>query len=247
MLPKTPEERLLVALDTDDIDRAVALADGLAGAVGGVKLGKEFFTANGPAGVERIMATGNRVFLDLKFHDIPNTVVGAVRAAVRLAPFMLNVHASGGADMMRSAVAAAHAEVGSARPIMLAVTVLTSLGDEDLAAVGIAGSAEDQVDRLARLAAQCAMDGVVCSPREVARLRAAQGPPFVLVVPGVRPSWAESGDQKRIATPAQAVAAGADYLVIGRPITRADDPAAAARRIADEIRDGVEAAKPARP
>lgn len=149
--------------------------------------------------------------------------------------------------MMRSAVAAAHAEVGSARPIMLAVTVLTSLGDEDLAAVGIAGSAEDQVDRLARLAAQCAMDGVVCSPREVARLRAAQGPHFVLVVPGVRPSWAESGDQKRIATPAQAVAAGADYLVIGRPITRADDPAAAARRIADEIRDGVEAAKPARP
>jgi orotidine-5'-phosphate decarboxylase len=237
--PKTPAERLLVALDTDDIDRAVALAEDLAGAVGGVKLGKEFFTAHGPAGVERVMASGCKVFLDLKFHDIPNTVVGAVRAAVRLAPFMLNVHASGGPEMMRSAMAAAHAEVGSARPIMLAVTVLTSLADDDLAAMGVSDGAGAQVQRLAALAATCAMDGVVCSPREVARLRQDHGPHFVLLVPGVRPDWAASGDQKRTATPAETVAAGADYLVIGRPITRADNPADAVKRIADEIAEGT--------
>ncbi len=184
--------------------------------------------------MSRAAAAGLPVFLDLKFHDIPNTVADAVRAALSLAPVMLTVHASGGAAMMRAAADAAE-EAGANRPLVLGVTVLTSLGAEDLAATGLAGPVPDQVMRLARLAQASGLDGVVCSAREVAALRAECGAAFTLVVPGIRPAGAAAGDQKRTATPAEAVAAGADYLVIGRPVTGADDAAQAARAIIDEI------------
>jgi orotidine-5'-phosphate decarboxylase len=229
-----PRQRIFVALDTTSVAEAASLAERLSGYVGGIKLGKEFFTANGPRGVARVAAGGMPLFLDLKFHDIPNTVAGAVRAALPLKPFLLNVHAGGGHAMMKAAVAAA-AGAGSDRPLMLAVTVLTSMGQEDLAAVGVPGSVRDQVVRLATLARDAGMDGVVCSAKEIEPLRAALGGDFKLVVPGIRPTWSETGDQKRIVTPAEAVRLGADFLVIGRPITAAADPVAAARRIAEEL------------
>ena len=229
-----PSDRIFVALDTPDLDKALALAEGLSGLVGGVKLGKEFFTAQGPAGVNAVSALGVAVFLDLKFHDIPATVAGAVGAALAMKPLMLNVHASGGEAMMRAATDAAR-EAGDERPLVVAVTVLTSLWSGDLVATGIGDNMEDQVLRLAALAENCGLDGVVCSPREVAALRRERGPDFKLVVPGIRPAWAATDDQKRVETPADTVAAGADYLVIGRPITESQDPADAAKRIADEI------------
>ena len=229
-----PSDRIFVALDTPDLDKALALAEGLRGLVGGVKLGKEFFTAQGPAGVNAVSALGVAVFLDLKFHDIPATVAGAVGAALAMKPFMLNVHASGGEAMMRAAADAAR-EAGDERPLVIAVTVLTSLWSGDLVATGIENNMEDQVLRLAALAENCDLDGVVCSPREVAALRRERGPDFKLVVPGIRPAWAATDDQKRVETPADTIDAGADYLIIGRPITESQDPADAAKRIADEI------------
>jgi len=228
-----PSDRIFVALDTPDLDKAVGLAEGLKGHIGGVKVGKEFFTSHGPEGVKQISALGLPVFLDLKFHDIPATVGAAVKAAAPLQPFMLNVHAMGGEAMMKAAIEAAGDSPG--RPLVIAVTVLTSMGDDDLAAVGVPGTAEEQVLRLAALAKQCGLDGVVCSALEIKALRAKLGPDFKLVVPGIRPEWAAKGDQKRITTPAEAVVLGADYLVIGRPITAAPDPVAAAKRIADEL------------
>ncbi len=228
-----PSDRIFVALDTVDLDRALALGRGLKGLVGGVKLGKEFFTALGPDGVRAVGALGMAVFLDLKFHDIPATVAGAVRAAMALKPFMINVHASGGAAMMQAAADAA--ADGPDRPLVVAVTVLTSLGDEDLAAVGVDGDAASQVLRLAELAKRSGLDGVVCSAREAEALRAGLGTDFKLVVPGIRPDWAAADDQKRIVTPADAIANGADYLVIGRPITAAENPADAAKRSAAEL------------
>ena len=231
-------ERIFVALDTTKVKKAEALAKALSGLVGGVKLGKEFFVAAGPEGVQKVAFHGQPIFLDLKFHDIPNTVAGAIRASIKCGPFMLNVHAGGGATMMRAAVNAAidasKAEVCS-RPLVLGVTVLTSLTDDDLHAVGISGSTLEQVTRLALLAQQSGLDGVVCSAREVGALRKACGPGFKLVVPGIRPAWASTDDQKRIMTPSDAISAGADYLVIGRPITSADDPTDAVRRIIEEI------------
>ena len=194
----------------------------------------------GPAGVAHVVkASDLPVFLDLKFHDIPNTVAQAVRQATALKPFMLNVHAAGGSDMMKAAAeAAAEAayEFVVPRPLVIGVTVLTSMGDEDLAEIGVSAAAEDQVLHLALMAREAGLDGVVCSPKEVERLRAECGPGFKLVTPGVRPSWAARDDQKRVMTPEDALAAGSDYLVIGRPITKADDPAAAAARIAEDIR-----------
>jgi orotidine-5'-phosphate decarboxylase len=237
-------ERLFVALDLVELDAALRLARQLAGAAGGLKLGLEFFQANGPAGVAKLAATRQRIFLDLKFHDIPNTVAGAVRAAAALGPYMLNLHAAGGRAMMEAAVKAAAegaARAGKAKPLLLAVTVLTSLSDEDLREVGQAGPVADQVRRLASLAQKSGLDGVVCSAREVAALRADCGPGFKLVVPGIRPSWAASQDQKRIMGPADAVSQGADFLVVGRPITGAPDPRAAARSIAQEIAKGAPA------
>ena len=233
----SPIQRIYVAIDTPDQARAVTLARNLAGHVGGVKLGKEFFVANGPAGVRAVADVGMPIFLDLKFHDIPNTVAGAIRSALPLAPAILNVHASGGAAMMRAAKDALD-DTSHARPMLIAVTVLTSLGDDDLAELGIEKSAEDQVVHLAALTKACGLDGVVCSPREITSIRAVCGPGFKLIVPGIRPAWAASGDQKRITTPADAIKAGADYLVIGRPITGADDPVKAAEKIADEL-DGL--------
>ncbi len=232
-----PKARLFVALDLPDLRRAAALAQALAGEVGGVKIGKELFTAQGPDGV-RAAAGGERLFLDLKFHDIPNTVAGALRAALHLRPAIVNLHAAGGPAMMRAAVEAVAegaAELEVPRPLLLAVTVLTSLDDADLEAVGQRGPVAEQVRRLALLAQDCGLDGVVCSPREIAFLRTACGPEFVLLVPGIRPDWAVAGDQKRVTTPAEAIAAGADYLVVGRPITAAPDPVAAARRIVAEL------------
>ena len=229
-----PSERIIVALDTTDAERAVSMAETLAGYVGGLKIGKEFFTANGPGAVGRISRFGLPLFLDLKFHDIPNTVAAAVRAALPLKPHMINVHASGGAAMLKAAVAAA-AEAGEDRPLVLGVTVLTSLGETDLGALGVRGLVRDQVLRLAHLAKDCGLDGVVCSAAEVVTLRGACGGRFKLVVPGIRPDWTTQDDHKRVLTPSDAVALGADYLVIGRPITGAEDPAAAARRIVEEI------------
>ena len=241
LAPAAP--RLYVALDTADRDRAATLAANLDPETAGLKLGKEFFTAQGPAGV-RAVAGQHALFLDLKFHDIPNTVAGAVRAATALGAHVINVHAAGGAAMMRAAgdaatqAAEAH---GVPRPDVLAVTVLTSLDDADLAAVGQATPVAEQVGRLARLAAESDLDGVICSPRELADLRRARGPGFRLVVPGVRPAWAAAGDQKRVLTPGEAIAAGADAIVVGRPITDAPDPGAAARAVLDEIAEAAEA------
>jgi orotidine-5'-phosphate decarboxylase len=229
---------IFVALDTTDLDQARGLTQTLAGHVGGIKLGLEFFSANGLDGVRTIAQPGLPLFLDLKFHDIPNTVAGAVRAVVPLAPTILNVHASGGPAMMRAARDAAHEtanSLGIAPPRIIAVTVLTSLGDDDLTEVGQAGPARSQAVRLARLTRDCGLDGVVCAPTDVSAIREACGPGILLVTPGVRPDWAAKGDQKRVATPAATLAAGADYLVIGRPITASDDPAAAAARIAGEL------------
>lgn len=237
-----PAAQIYVALDTNELERACRLAGQLAGAVGGLKLGKEFFTAHGPQGVQKVMeAAGEprpQLFLDLKFHDIPNTVAGAIRAAAPLRPTILNVHAGGGPAMMQAAAEAAKAAAGLhsiPRPQVIGVTVLTSLDDDDLAAVGQETPAARQVERLAHLAQVSGLDGVVCSPQEIGRLRELLDPRFQLVVPGIRPDWAEAGDQKRVTTPGAALAAGADVLVIGRPITAADDPVAAAQRIVEEI------------
>lgn len=235
-----PHQRIYLAVDTTDERDACRLVERVDAVVGGVKLGKEFFTANGPAGVRRIAALGLPVFLDLKFHDIPNTVAAAVRAARPLAPSILNVHALGGAAMMRAARAAlsepdiAH-DYRQERPLLIAVTILTSLTEEDLRALGIVTSMPDTVRDLARLAQACGLDGVVCSAREITALRLACGEDFRLIVPGVRPAWAAGNDQKRVMTPAEAIRLGADYLVIGRPITAAPDPLAAARRIVEEV------------
>ena len=234
----TSRNPIFCAIDTIDVARAAMLARALGGgAVGGIKLGLEFFVANGPRGVAEVLPAGTDLFLDLKLHDIPNTVAGAVRAASFLSPYLLTVHCAGGGAMMRAAAdtAAATAADPARRTRIIGVTVLTSLDDADLAATGQAGPAADQARRLALLARESGLDGVVCSPHEVAMLRAECGPGFLLVVPGIRPAGAALGDQKRVMTPADAIAAGADHLVIGRPITEAPDPAAAARAIRDGL------------
>lgn len=225
-------ERIYVALDTTDVSYAVELAQKLKGLVGGMKVGKEFFTANGPQGVAAIRDVGMPVFLDLKFHDIPNTVAGAIRAATPIAPHIINVHAQGGPEMLKQAANAGR-EAGI--PLTIAVTILTALDQGDLNAIGVNDNIENQVVRLAKLTQDNGLDGVVCSAKEITPIRAACGPDFKLIVPGIRPAWAAKGDQKRVMTPRDAVLAGADILVIGRPITQADDPVEAAQKIAHEL------------
>ncbi|HXI99841.1 MAG TPA: orotidine-5'-phosphate decarboxylase [Micropepsaceae bacterium] len=228
-----PTNPIFVAIDTPSRDAATALAARVGPYVGGFKVGLEFVSANGPDGVRAMVAIGRPVFLDVKLHDIPNTVAGAMKALAPLGAAIINVHASGGAAMMRAAVDAA-ASVPP-RPKVLAVTVLTSLEAADLAAMGISGSPLDQVVRLAKLAQASGIDGVVCSPQEIEAVRTACGPDFLIVTPGVRPAGGALDDQRRVMTPKQAIAAGADFLVIGRPITGAADPAEAARAILREI------------
>jgi orotidine-5'-phosphate decarboxylase len=224
---------VFVALDTSDPDYAHELAQRVRGHVGGLKLGLEFFNAHGPDGVRPFTEMGLPVFLDLKYHDIPNTVAGACRAAAALGVSILNVHAQGGAAMMRAALDAAKSVSPSTR--VIAVTMLTSLSDEDLPSLGLMPPVADQVLRLASLARQCGLDGVVCSAHEIARLRQELGPDFFLVVPGIRPAGSAAGDQRRVMGPAEARDAGANVLVIGRPITEAADPTLAAREIAQNL------------
>jgi orotidine-5'-phosphate decarboxylase len=224
---------IFVAIDTTDVHRAAALAREVRGLAGGVKLGLEFFCANGEEGVLRIAEGDLPVFLDLKLHDIPNTVGKAVAALAHLEPAILTVHATGGRAMMAAAKAAAPAGTK-----VVGVTVLTSLDEKDLAATGCAGSPADQVKRLAELAQQAGIDGIVCSGEEVAAARAAW-PEGFFVVPGVRPPGGEAGDQKRVVTPRQAFDDGASVLVIGRPIAEANDPAAAIRDIAASLKSEV--------
>lgn len=221
--------RIFCAIDTAELEQAVQMVRKLSDTPLHFKLGLEFFIAQGVAGVEKIRAAAGKsaeIFLDLKFHDIPNTVAGAVRSALKAKPQFLTVHASGGAAMMKAAVEAANKQTK-----ILAVTVLTNLDDTDLSSVGQSVPASEQVLRLARLAQKSGVDGIVCSPHEIEILRKNLGKDFLLVVPGIRRADSAQGDQKRTMTPKQAVDLGADYLVIGRPITGASDPLLAARSI----------------
>jgi len=256
-------DKLIVALDLPTGDAATRMAERLQGHVGMFKVGSELFTAEGPVAVRYLVATGHKVFLDLKFHDIPNTVRAAAREAAELGVSMVNVHASGGRKMMEAALEGARSQAAeghgpqqrrsalpgppagnAGRPLgpplqgapkVLAVTVLTSLEFQDLGELGISGTPIEAVVRLARVAQSAGLDGVVASAREISALRQACGPDFLIVTPGIRPAHAATDDQARIATPASAIAAGADYLVVGRPITGAPDPVGAADAIVAEM------------
>ena len=227
---------ILVALDVESAAKAIALADLLRGTVGGYKIGKQLFTAAGPAMVRELTSRGDRVFLDLKFHDIPNTVAGAVQSAVATGAWMVNVHATGGSAMMKAAAEAATktaASLGRPRPLVIGVTVLTSMTDTVLHEIGVARPMLDQVVHLARLAKASGLDGVVASPQETRAIRDACGKDFQIVTPGIRPADQQgTDDQARTLTPAEAISAGATYLVIGRPITSAPNPRQAAESIA---------------
>ncbi len=232
------QDRIFTALDTTDVEVAVATAHQLKGIVGGLKLGLEFFLSCGVDGFKRVSETGMPIFLDLKFHDIPNTVAGAVRAVAPLAPKIITVHTQGGTDMMKRAVETAHEEAHKysvPAPWVVGVTVLTSLDDVDLTSIGVDVPVGTHVARLAMLAAESGLDGMVCSPHEIALVRGAAGADFKLVVPGIRPAGTAFGDQKRVMAPQEAVTAGADVLVIGRPITGSGNPAVAAKAIADSL------------
>ncbi|MEI6246061.1 MAG: orotidine-5'-phosphate decarboxylase [Acidobacteriota bacterium] len=239
---------ILVALDVPTADDARALATILGDSVGGLKIGSQLFTSVGPSIVREMVAAGHKVFLDLKFHDIPNTVAGAVAAATDLGVWMVNVHASGGAPMLiaaRDAAAQRAAALGQPKPLVIAVTVLTSLDAKILSSVGVTRSPLDQVVHLATLVRDCGLDGVVASPQETAAIRQACGPKFVIVTPGIRGGAADMSaaskttrgkdDQNRTLTPSEAIAAGSSYLVVGRPITAAQDPRAAAQAINAEL------------
>jgi len=228
------DPKIIVALDFPSQNPALALADQLDPAKCRLKVGKELFTRSGPELVKSLQGRGFDVFLDLKFHDIPNTTSAAVAAAADLGVWMVNVHASGGEKMM-VACRERLESFGADKPLLIAVTVLTSMSDSDLAGIGITGSAEAHVSRLAILTRNCGLDGVVCSAQEAPRLKAEQGADFQLITPGIRPLTADKGDQQRIMTPTDALKAGSDYLVIGRPITQASDPLAALEAIHSEV------------
>lgn len=225
--------KIIVALDFSSTAEALELVDKLEPSRCRLKVGKELFTRGGPQMVEQLTAKGYDVFLDLKFHDIPNTVARACSAAADLGVWMVNVHALGGHKMMEAAKEAV--EKYKQGPLLIAVTILTSMGQEDIEGIGLAGTPADNVQRLASLANAAGLDGVVCSPLEVAMLRETQGPDFKLVTPGIRPAGSQKGDQSRIMTPADAIKAGSNYLVIGRPITAAADPLAALAAIEQEL------------
>ena len=231
---KLPRNPIFCAIDTPDLAHALALGQAIAPHIGGLKIGLEFFNHQGPDGLRKVIDIGAPVFADLKFHDIPNTVAGAVRAIAPLGIRMFNVHASGGLEMMRAALAAAEDSAGET-PLVLGVTLLTSLNQDDLQRQGVSRSPSDQVRRLAELTQKAGLDGVVCSAHEIDVLRADRGPDFKLIVPGIRPEGSSVDDQKRIMTPSEAVTAGADVIVIGRPITKADNPAQAAQAISETI------------
>jgi len=232
-------DQLLVALDVDTAADALALADRLRGVAGGFKIGNRLFTSHGPSFVSDLVSRGDRVFLDLKYHDIPNTVAGAIAAATRLGVWMVNVHAAGGLDMMRAAREAAVTEaarLSRPAPLVIAVTMLTSLSQESTAQIGMAGALPAQVERLAALAQSAGLDGVVASPQEIGLIRARCGATFQIVTPGIRGAADSKGDQSRTLTAGEALSAGASYLVVGRPIIAASDPRQAAERIAAECR-----------
>ena len=232
--------KLIVALDVGDLNSVLELVNKLYPTVKIFKVGSQLFTSCGPGVIEMVNEKGAKVFLDLKFHDIPNTVAGAVRAAARLGVFMLNVHIQGGLEMMKGAKQAALEESRKAaleKPIVLGVTVLTSMGQKDLMDIEIRRGMKSQVTHLARLAKQAGLDGVVASPKEIQPIKWTCGDDFLVVSPGIRPEWAESFDQRRVATPKQAVSQGADFIVVGRPITKAEDPLSAAKRILDELKE----------
>ncbi len=235
----TARDKLMVALDLPSADAAARLAEKLRGRAGGFKVGSGLFTAEGPVLARYLVAQGEKVFLDLKFHDIPNTVQAAAREAAQIGVSMLNVHASGGRKMMEAALEgvreASSTRRDGARPLVLGVTLLTSLTSADLDELGISGAPEDAVVRLARLSQKAGLDGVVASPREIAAVRRACGPRLVIVTPGIRPAATASNDQARTATPEAAIQAGADFLVVGRPIIQAADPVAATEAIVAQM------------
>lgn len=229
---------IICALDTQEVEEATSIAQDVMPHVGAIKLGLEFFTANGAAGVKHITQLGIPVFLDLKFHDIPTTVAKAIAATAGMNMFMMTVHTSGGHNMLRAAMDASDrvAQVtGKDRPLVIGVTILTSLDQDDVAMLGFNHTVNDQVTRLADLAQSAGLDGVVCSPNEISLIRKACGHDLKLIVPGIRPEGASADDQKRVLTPKEALKRGADYLVVGRPITQAADRAAMARAIAESI------------
>jgi len=230
---------IICALDTTDIDEANELIEQLRGSIGAIKLGLEFFTANGASGVRKLEQHQIPVFLDLKFHDIPNTVAKAIKATAGINTFMMTVHTSGGRAMMQAAIDASMEVAyltGKDRPLIIGVTVLTSLDQADLNMIGVENNLNDQVTRLADLAQSCRLDGVVCSPYEITALRKQCGTDFSLVVPGIRPEGSAQDDQKRTLTPAEALTKGASHLVIGRPITQAKDPKTTAKAILESLR-----------
>jgi orotidine-5'-phosphate decarboxylase len=241
MLPA--KERLIVALDVDSVEEALSLVSRLQDHVGVFKVGMQLFNSEGPDVVRRIQNAGGRVFLDLKLHDIPNTVGQASAVLTRQRVFMFNVHTAGGSEMMKKAVDMTRQEAvdsGIPLPLVIGVTVLTSINQDILEnEMGVARSVEEQVVRWAQLAKASGLNGVVASPKEIRAIRAACGNDFLIITPGVRPAWAAVNDQKRVMTPKEAVEAGASYLVVGRPITGAADPVEAAKRIVEEMEEGL--------
>ena len=232
------KNKIIIALDVDSLESAQELVSLLRSSAGAFKIGKQLFTRYGPQAIAMVHDAGGAVFLDLKFHDIPNTVARASAEVVRHGVLMFNMHAMGGFEMMRQTVAVVRQTAETLkvrRPLVLAVTVLTSLAQSDLAAVGITDGMEDQVLRLAKLAQSAGADGVVASPQEIEIIKAACGPEFLVVTPGVRPKAAQADDQKRVLTPGEAIRKGADYIVVGRPVTEAPDPLVAVKEIIKEI------------